>query len=341
MTGRSLARTMSHPEVAVRATPGARGRRRRGPTRARIRAEGPLMRAPPPVRRSVEVRGAASASATSSGRWVTAMTQRRSRKRPDDARAPRPRTSSSRWAVGSSSSTTSAVPEAGPRERQPGPLAGGQAAPVVAELRCPARRAGRRPRRRGPRRAAPPRWRRRHRARAQGEVLADAADGEERPLGHQVGDGGGHAARLRDARRPASSSSRVVLPQPDGPVTTVRPAPVVRSSPSRTRVERPRVGVADPARHDPARAARAPVPRPLCGSRGRGRVRCARELCCRGCRSGSQLGEGRRQRLGAVGRAVELGPHPPDRPVRLRSQQDREQAGAELDRCRARAACRR
>ena len=147
--------------------------------------------------------------------------------------------SSSRWAVGSSRSTTGRSGEHDAGQRDAGPLAGGQAGTVLAERRARGRGAGRARRRRGRRCAGPPTPRRRRprdgrAARWRATVPASShgrcgahADQAAPPARVEVGERGAADPDVAGARAPArrrGSASRVDLPQPDGPTIAIRPA---------------------------------------------------------------------------------------------------------------------
>ena len=126
-----------------------------------------------------------SARATSSRRWVTAMTV---------CRSARPRMTSwtvsvarsSRWAVGSSRRTTGAVVRVARARASRARWPGRQPEAVVADVGAPAHGRGRRRTRRGRRGAGRPRAPSSS-AGAEGEGRADRPRGEERPLGDTGG----------------------------------------------------------------------------------------------------------------------------------------------------------
>ena len=254
MTGFSAARTMSHPEVAVRAIRRRwRGHRAARPSRCPPSATRPVgpcapsraasrRRQRPAVRhhlhRSVGARRATSAELAGRPevhmlvrerhqlrRWVAAMTTRRSAISPISSSI-RSVPSGSRCAIGSSSSSSVSVESQArasatrcrcPADR-PNP-----SSPIVVDARrqaattssrATARRAGHSS---GSEAGCP---------RVRASLMR--ARGEEGPLRHVVRGGRGHRARGRQPWRPAMRSSRVDLPAPDGPVTTVRPDPATR-----------------------------------------------------------------------------------------------------------------
>ena len=230
MTGRSLARTISQPGRRGQGHAGAEG----GPAdeACHDNAQRGAAHCPTSVLARPDLRCTCwSARATSSGRWVTTMTQRRSASRRDGlVREARRVGVEVRGGLVEEEHRGGGEQGAGQREARP--LAGRQPEAVVAERGVEALGQGRddaleaHDPQRLPHGGGPG-------AGAQRQGGADGAGGEERPLRHEVGRGRADLAALGGADA-GESSSRVDLPVPDGPVTTVRPAPAVRSTPSRT-----------------------------------------------------------------------------------------------------------
>ena len=244
----------------------------------------------------------------------------------------RARTSAAARRPGARSARRAGAPERS--TARPAPARAGRAAPPRGRSRR--RRAGVRgpggarrrtpTARRGPGRPRPPGRRRRCR----GSRASRSSRREERALRHVVA----RPARTRPGvrrRSPATTSSRVDLPAPDSPVTTVSPGPATSETSSSTR------------RSDPGTRRRlAPPTRPSArgtvdaGSRPQWTIGQLREhfvpIGRRSPARGAELGEDGVDGGGAVGGGVELGADAADRPVRLGRQQDREQPGLERHR---------
>ena len=313
MTGSSLARTMSQPDVAVRAMPDAvAAPPSRPPTdrpagRAQQAGRGSGAHPSRPPHRRGSARRAGRRWATSSGRWVTATTVRRSASSAssrDELGAPRRR--------GARSARRGAAPARS--TAWPGP--GRAAARCPADSPKPSSPSGvasasgqarRRPRRGRPR-AGRPRRLVVGRRLAELEAVAQRPGREERPLGDEVA-------------RPARDGAGGGRAQPGRELEQGRLADAGRA------------GHDGEARRRPVEVhgRRAPASRPAGRCRRRARSSTARPpapRCSRGGeRLGVELGEDAVEGLGAVGGGVELGADPADRPVGLGRQQDRDSAG--------------